>query len=52
MVKEIYIGMMENLAKLIEQPLEDVEPYSLSYSVFAAVTYIDSILAFQIPLTE
>ncbi|PMP74108.1 MAG: hypothetical protein C0180_05000 [Aciduliprofundum sp.] len=43
-VKEIYIGSMDNLAKLIEQPLEDVEAYSLSYGVSAAVTYIDNIL--------
>ncbi|MGC8565753.1 MAG: IS1634 family transposase, partial [Thermoplasmata archaeon] len=41
-VKEIYIGSMDNLEKLIEQPLEDVEAYSLSYGVSAAVTYIDN----------
>jgi len=43
-VKEIYIGDMENLAKLIEQPIENVEAYSLSYGVSAAVTYIDNML--------
>ena len=36
-VKEIYLGDMERLARMIEHPLDTVDAYSLSFGVTAAI---------------
>ena len=40
-VKEVYIGDMENLARIIEHPEENVDAYSQSFGVTAAVLLVE-----------
>ncbi len=40
-IKEIYIGSMENLARMIQNPLERVNAYSLSFGVTASILMIE-----------
>jgi hypothetical protein len=40
-LKEVYIGDMERLASMIEDPLNKVDAYSLSYGISSAVMWAD-----------
>ncbi len=40
-LKEVYIGDMERLASMIEDPLRKVDAYSLSYGISSAVMWAD-----------
>ncbi len=40
-LKEVYIGDMERLASMIEDPLRKVDAYSLSYGITSAVLWAD-----------
>ncbi len=46
-IKEIYIGSMENLARIIENPLNAVDAYSLSFGMTASVMMIDRIIGLK-----
>lgn len=47
-IKEVYIGNMENLARMIENPLSSVEAYSLGFGITASVLKVEK----EIGLTE
>ena len=40
-IKEIYIGNVENLARIIENPLTEVDAYSLNFGITASIILID-----------
>jgi transposase len=46
-IKEIYIGDMENLARMVERPVEGVDAYSLSFGTTAAVLSIEKDLSLK-----
>ncbi len=46
-IKEIYIGSMENLARIIENPLNAADAYSLSFGMTASVMMMDRIIGLK-----